>query len=238
MSNLGTIRANVRANLSEAVAKYFEDTDLNTFIGEAFAHYTLAMIKEGEGFFQTTTNLGLVVNTESIDLTALNPTFYSLARLERRTTTGTIPLRPSERRFETNSILNTGTGDGYQPNYRIQGTNLILEPYPLFTEAASATTGLKLDYNYLPTLPSALTADNFTFDASFPTIFEPMIQLWATIAALESKDGIGGVSDIASFRERLVKWEERLADSLERFEYPDNVQYIGVDYNNSNWIWY
>jgi hypothetical protein len=126
------------------------------------------------------------------------------------------------------------SGPSFVPTYRLQSLNLVLEPTPQVTEAASSTTGLTLDYYYLPTFPDSSSADSFTFEAQFPTIYEPMIELYATIAALETKDGMGGVSDIQSFRDRRSKWEEAFGDSLTRSEFPDRVQYSGGNYSN-NW---
>ena len=72
----------------------------------------------------------------------------------------------------------------------------------------------------------------FEFDEDFNVIYEPMITLYATIAALESKDGMGGVSDIQSFRDRLSKWEFNFLDSLRTDETSDQVTYFGLDYSN------
>lgn len=233
MSQLSVIRGNVRANLGENSARFFDNADLNRWIGEAYRHYSILMVENGEGYFQVSTNLGFTSGIATVSLAALSPAYFSIARLERNTATGTIPLKPSERRYEKNSTVTVSSGDSYIPTYRMQGLTLILEPTPTSTETGTSTTGLKLDYNYLPTFPTSSSGDTFTFDTAFSTIYEPMIELYATIGALESKDGMGGVSDVNTFRARLEKWEQVFMDSLERYEAPDSVQYSGNDYRNT-----
>lgn len=232
MSTLATIRGNVRRNLQEVTANFFTTSELNQGIGEAYRHYVMIMLSDGEGYFETTTNLGFTANVETVSLAGLTPPYFSLSALERRVSYGTEPMRRYERRYEAMSNLGVTSGDGYIPTYKFRGMNLVLEPTPSSTEAGTSTTGLKLDYNYVPTFPEAGSADNFSFDDGFSIIYEPMIELYATIAALESKDGMGGVSDINSFRLRLKVWEDRFFNSLERDETPDSVDYIGNTYSN------
>jgi hypothetical protein len=238
MSTLVTIRGNVQRNLSDTGTKlYFTPAELNQFISEAYKNYVIRMIEEGAGYFKTRTNLALTSGSEAIDLSALTPVFFSISRIERQSEQERVPLIPSERRYLSNITYYASGGLSYQPSYRLRDLSLILEPAPQFSESASATTGLGLEYNYLPTFPTSASADNFTFTPIFSTLYEPMIELYATIAALESKDGSGGVSDINSFRSRLEKWEARFEDSLTRVEEPDEVQFYGFDYNLSSYFW-
>jgi hypothetical protein len=66
-----------------------------------------------------------------------------------------------------------------------------------------------------------------------------MIELYATIRAMEAKDGMGGVSDISTFRSTLALKEQVFMDSLNRMETSDRVQYSGTDYTNMvNWRYY
>lgn len=233
MSTLGVIRGNVRRNLGETTPNFYTNAELNQFISEAYKKYTQVMIDEGDGWFVQTVGVGFTVNNPQVSTAALVPSFISVSRLEKVLSNGsTKPMRAAQRRFSINSNLNTGVGDAYIPDYLMQSRNIILEPTPQYTEAASSTSGLKLDYNYLPTFPDALSADAFSFDAQYPITFEPLIELYATIAGLESKDGMGGVSDIQSFRNRLLQWEQTFTDSLERSEYPDSVSYVGNDYRS------
>lgn len=232
MANLGVLRANVRRNLGETSAQFYQNTDLNQFIGEGYRRYFMTMVNEGDGYFETTTNFALVAGTEAIALGALNPPFFRISAVEKNTPQGTVPLEASQRRYTPNPTFFNGIGPDYYPSYKTRGMNLILEPAPAAAEAASSTSGIKFDYVYVPTFPSSASADGFEFDTNFPIVYEPMIELYATIAALEAKDGMGGVSDINSFRQRLAEWEERFNQSLSRVEIAENVAYVGESYGD------
>jgi hypothetical protein len=232
VATLGELVTDIRFNLGEATARFYTNAELKSYVGEAYRHYVISMIEEGSGSFQTVVNLGFVSQVEEVSLAALNPAFFEVALLERRISNGTFPLRRKDRRYTINSSFNSSAGDSYLPTYKLRGLNIVLEPPPQSTEAASATTGLKLAYYYIPVFPTSATGDTFSFNADFPVIYEPMIELYATIAALEAKDGMGGVSDISSFRDRLASWDQRFMDSLNRSEDTDQIQYIGINYNN------
>lgn len=239
MSTLGTIRDNVRRNLGEVTPRFYTNAEINQYIGEAYKNYVLIMIDEGEGYFETTTFLNFTANVPTVSIASLNPAFFSVSQLWRMTATGQYPSFEKETRFTPVLNVFAAAGDAYRPTWKLQGLNIILEPTPQDTETGSVSSGLKLDYNYIPTFPSASSADSFSFDAQFPIIFEPLIELYATIAAMESKDGMGGVSDIATFRTRLEQLEKTFKDSLLRSEFPDRVQYSGTDYSNlQNWRYY
>lgn len=235
MSELGDMVANVRIHLGEGTQRFYEDADLKHCIGEGFRYYSLKMIEEGEGYFMTTANLGFTAGSEVVSLASLSPAFLSCSRLSRRVSEGLRKLDESQNRYRDIINLGQGAGDSYLPTYRFRGINLILEPAPLETEAGSSTTGLVMEYNYIPTIPNSASIDTFEFDSSFPTIFEANVELWAAIAALESKDAMGGVSDIQTLRNRLAKLDEAFFDALQRSESPDFVEYSGLDYSNPFW---
>lgn len=242
MAQLGTLRANVIRNIG-GLGDFYDPQDINVLIGEAYQHYFNVMTMEGAGYFETKVNLNLVGNVESIDLSdpavldPAFPVFKEISSLERNTSLGTFPLRASERRFDNNLTYYRGAGLTYQPTYKMRGMLLILEPSPPSSETVTSvlgvsTTGLKLDYIYVPVFPVFDSPDDFEFNLSFSSVYDPMIVLYATIGMLEGKDAMGGVSDIASFRGRLEKWEQRFIDSLDRTEYPDSVSYSGQQYND------
>lgn len=228
MATLGELVTNIRFNLGEATARFYTDPELKAYVGEAYRHYTIPLIEEGSGSFQRVVDLGFIAQNEEVSVAALNPPFFEVALLERRISNGTFPLRRKDRRYTINSSFNSSSVQ----TYKLRGLNIVLEPPPQSTEIASSTTGLKLAYYYVPTFPTQASADDFTFDNNFPVIYEPMIELYATIAALEAKDGMGGVSDISSFRDRLASWDQKFNDSLNRSEDTDQIQYIGINYNN------
>lgn len=232
MSTLSTIRNNIRRNLGETTANFYTNAELNQYIGEAYKKYCILMIDEGDGYFETTAYLSLVSGTPTVSIASLTPSFYKIRLLSRVLTDGsTAPLNRDELR-NTIAYKNAVSGNGYMPSYRMQGSNIVLTGPPVASETGSATAGLKLDYYYIPTFPDSSTADGFIFDAIFPTIYEPMIELESTIAALEAKDGMGGVSDIASFRGRRDRYETIFLDSLERDDNTEKVTYIGRNYSN------
>ncbi len=235
MATLGEMVANVRINLQEGTQQFFQDADLKYYLSEGFKRYALEMLEEGEGYFTVTGNLGFLAGNEAVALGALSPAFFSLSKLYRRVAEGLRQLQEDQGRYRDIINIGQGSGDAYLPDYRLRGMNLVLNPPPLETEAASSTTGLVAEYNYIPTFPTSASADAFTFDASFPTWYEPNVELWATIAALESKDGMGGVSDIQTFRNRLAILDQRFLDSLQRSESPDFVEYVGGNYSNPFW---
>lgn len=232
VSTLGTMVSNVRIHLQEGTQQFYQSAHLKHFIGEGFRYYVLKMLEEGEGYFTTSTNLGFTGGNEAVSLASLTPAFLSISKLSRRVSNGTRKLEESQNRYRDIYNIGQGDGDTYLPTYRIRGNDLILEPEPLSTEAASSTTGLKLEYNYIPDFPNSSSSDSFTFDSGFPTIYEANVEIWSAIAALESKDAMGGVSDIQTLRDRLRKLDDAFFDSLQRSELPDFVDYSGVDYSS------
>ena len=100
-----------------------------------------------------------------------------------------------------------------------------------------------MDYVYIPTFPTSSSSDSFNFDTAttgvttvgFPTSYELNVEIRATIKILESKNAIGGVSDIQSFRDQLQELDKAFEDSSENDEYPDTVQYIGINYRNGGY---
>ena len=235
-STLATIRGNVRRNLSDTDSRFYTNAELNQYIGEAYQYYSMIMIDEGQGYFETTRNLGFTSGNPYISVDGFTPPFYSISKLERWLSNGSSnPLKLSERRFKINTTIAVATGDAYQPSYNQAGMRIVIEPTPQSTEAPAISgqvnSGLLLWYNYIPTYPTSASADGFTFDTNFPVMWEPLIELYATISALESKDGVGGVSDTASFVNRKETFEERFMASLERDETPESVDQIGMDYS-------
>lgn len=235
MANLGALVLNVRRNLQATniitESLLYNSEYLKQFIGEAYAHYAMIMLNEGQGYFETSVDLPITAQVPEIDLSGLDPKFKSVSVLYKRRTMDLYPMKRDERRYQP--IYNVGVGafDTYIPDYNLRNLNLVLVPTPMASEPAGPVGGLKLDYNYIPIFPNFDTDDLFEFDAAFPTIFEPMVVLYATIAALESKDAQGGVSDIQSFRNRLDKWEQDFANSMNRDDSADTIPYDGLNYS-------
>jgi hypothetical protein len=211
----------------KVVGEYFSPIEIKRAVGDAYRYYSMPLVMAGEGYFETTTNLNIVENQESISLASLTPSFWSVSVLWRKLSTGYQPLKKNEQRYKFISTIGIGAGDTYIPEYRHRGTNLILTPAPI----AAATDGLKMDYVYIPTFPNQLSVDGFTFDVNFPTIFELNIKLRSAIKLLESKDAVGGVSDINTMKSELADADAYFQSTLTVNENPEAVEYQGLDYN-------
>lgn len=230
MSTLGELVQEVSVIVGDkTIGEYFPAVEIKRAISDCFRYYTLRLIKGGEGYFETTTTLDLTANTEYISLAGLTPSFLSVSVLWRKLSTGYKPLKHNEQRYKFISTIGVGSGDTYIPEYRFRGTNLILTPAPI----ASETDALKLDYVYIPTFPNYLSADSYTFDASFPTIFELNVKLRAAIKLLETKDVTGGLSDIATLRAELADADQTFDSTLTKDETTDIIEYQGIDYNTN-----
>lgn len=237
---LGTIVNNIRINAADTRAPfYYTSEEIKQAIGEAYKYYYFKLIRMAEGYFETTTNLNLTANNENVSISSLVPPFKNISQLWRYVTNGQIPLKAQQGRFTPVYTLNIAAGDAYIPLYKIRGTNIVLNPPP----SADETNALKLDYVYIPTFPTSSSSDSFNFDTAttgvttvgFPTTYEFNVEIRATIKILESKNAIGGVSDIQSFREQLQELDKAFEDSSENDEYPDTVQYIGINYRNGGY---
>jgi len=228
MTQLGELVKEVSIMLGDKViGEFYPSEEIKRAIGDAYKYYVMKLIQGGEGYFETTTNLDLVANTETVSLARLNPPFLTCSVLWRKLSTGYKPLRKNEQRFKFQSTIGIGAGDTYIPEYRFRGTNLVLTPYPIHNE----TDGLKMDYVYIPTFPNRLSDNTFEFDSNFPSIFELNVKLRTVVKLLESKDASGGVSDIATFRQELADADQVFEQSLTKDENPDIVEYHGIDYN-------
>lgn len=229
-STLAELTTNIRITLQETTAGFYTDAEIYAGISKAYKKYVQIMLKDGVGYFETSVNLPLVANVEAISTADFDPPFFSISTLERRVSNGTQPLYSDQRRFRPNITTATGSGDSYLPTYKIRGTNIILEPRPLSNEDATATTGLFLVYNYIPTFPTSESDPTFAFDQNFPVIYESMIEDYAALYCMENKDGSGGVSDLSTIRKRLADLEEQFQDSLITDDTPDHVVYSGQNY--------
>lgn len=236
MAQLGTMVTNVRRNLQELTANpggqfFYSDANIKYFIGEAYRNYSLIMISMANGYFETVANVGITANDPTVSLSALAPTYFKLSVLRKNTPTGRFPLRSDEKRFTPTNRYGATSSSYTEFRYRFRGRDtIILDPVPTSTEAASDTTGLQVEYVYLPDFPVASSLDTFEFDLNFSPIFDPMIELYATIAMFDAKEGSGALSDLGVFRARLANLEQQFRDNLDQTEDPDSVQYIGLDY--------
>lgn len=235
MATLAVLIPNIRNNLSELTANFFTNEEIKQYIGEAYRYYFLVMVENGDGYFEVPVNLPLTAGTETIDVSALNPPFHKISLLEKRTSYGDVPLMYKERRFESNPNVFSYSSDFVNYTFKLRGrTNIILEPTPQITEAAGSTTGLRLSYVYIPTFPTQASLDTFEFDSNFPNVYDPMIELKATLMCHDAKDSSGGQSDSNTFRLRLSQFEESFMSNLKLTEMPEEIQYVGLNYSYKN----
>lgn len=234
-STLSTIRGKVRVNLGETSGQnLYSNTDLNEIIGSSYHKRFLQMVQSGNGYFETYQDVALTSGVDVIDLSALSNTYLRLSQIYKNLPTSRVPIFPSEKRYETQYTANSGGGSYFTDyTYRFRGRlNLILSPVPMVTESASTTTGIRIEYIYVPSFPVSASSDSFTFSDEFSTSFEPLIILDATIKALEVKEISGGISDIDTFRKDRDKLEIDFMNSLKPDEMPQQVVYSGQFYDN------
>lgn len=226
-STLGTLITLVSRKLGDrVVGEYYSENEIKDTIGEAYRYYTQKLVGLSAGYFETTVMLDIVANSPLISTASFTPPFWIVSQLWRQVTFGFYPLRPSENRYNADYTLGSGTGDAYLPTYKLKGQNIYLTPTPLFSQ----TAGLKLDYVYQPTFPNYTSSSLFTFDANFPAIYETNVIIRSAIKLMESKDAIGGVSDIGTFRSELAELDRAFEETMTPDENPDSVSYMGRDY--------
>lgn len=212
----------------EFVGQYYSASEIKQCIGDAYRHYTQFLAGLGQGYFETPKMLDITANQEYIDISGLTPPFWIVSHLWRKVTYGFYPLRQSENRFNANYTLGSGTGDAWIPTYRLRGQKLVFSPPPQFSQ----TDALKLEYVYIPDFPNNNSDNSFVFDTNFPAIYEVNVVVRACVKLMESKDAIGGVSDIQTFRDDLSQMDQQMINTMTPDEYPDSVTYMGRDYRN------
>lgn len=230
-TTLGDMVDNVARKLGDPNFGLYTEAEVKQNIGESYRIYYMRLIREAEGFFETTTNFDIVSNESNISLLDMVPPYKGISQVWRYVTNGIIPLKEQENRFTSVYTLAVGSGDSYIPQYKQMGTNLVLYPPP----GASQTDAIKFDYVYIPTFPTSSSVDAFEFDDNFPTVYEANVEIRAALKCLETKDVTGGLSDQATFREELAELDKAFQESFENDEYPDSVQYKGINYRNGGY---
>lgn len=241
MSDLGTIVANCRIRLNEVTEKYFKDTELKLAIGSSYTKYTLDLIEHDCGYFKTTVYLGFEAYNEFIDLSGLDLPFYKTEILARIFPTGEQkPIIKQMKRYVSNWTSYVAGGFFMFDGYFEKGNGIQLLPVPNFSElpwdevaGTYATSGLRLDYYYLPEFPTAVSDDSFEFDPEFPAILENLITIDTCInVALMNKSLTGGEMGMQVWLDERSLWEERLAMYFKKNPGPSPIQPYGINYNN------
>lgn len=228
---LGDMVENVARKLGDPLLQFYTEEEIKQAIGESYRIYYMRLIREAEGFFETTTDLDIVSGVAEISLEGMDPPYKSISQVWRYVTNGVVPLEEQENRFNPVFTLAVGSGDSYIPQYKQQGTNLVLYPPP----GASETDAIKFDYVYIPDFPVSNSSDDFEFDENFPTVYETNVECRAALKALGTKDVTGGLSDPNSLIAELAELDKAFQESFENDEYPDSVQYKGNNYRNGGY---
>lgn len=173
--NLQAIRDYVRADFNQSdVGSFIQEADIDRWVNEGYMNYSHRLMLSDEGYFEQTFGLDITANQEAVAL----PTVFDgrgkhmkTILLERVLSTERVPLRFHKRYNEANSTNGGVGGWSYLPTWKFRGNNIILEPTPTFTEAASATSGLLLTAQVMPArlhLGTAQAGGNtsITFDTS------------------------------------------------------------------------
>jgi len=202
----------------ETVGEYYAENEIKNVIGESYRFYARRLKMRGEGYFETTANLSTVANQEYIDLTTLDPKLWTISTIYRVWGTTKYPLKKAENRYIQTSTTG-GSGSSYLPTYRFRSNRIILSPPPSATEADA----FFLEYVYIPEFPDLNSDEDFEFDANFPDIYEDNIILRSCVKLLESKDAVGGISDIATFRNELTEIDKDFDESINKDEVPDYI---------------
>jgi hypothetical protein len=166
---------NVRSLLNQPDRNnsFWTDEDLTTFLNDAVAVYFTEVTHMREGLFNTSTNLNLVANTESV---ALPSDCFQIRALYRRVSGGYEPLSYMNEVDSAYSTEGGGSGDAYAPSYFLQGNNIILRPRP----GTSETSGLKLDYVQFP---ETMVNGGDTLTAQVSPVFKQLIEMYAVYKA-------------------------------------------------------
>lgn len=240
MSDLGTIVEKCRIRLNEITERYFKDTELKLAIGSSYSKYTLDLIEHDCGFFKTTVYIGFEQYNEFLDFSEFELPYYKTEILARIFPTGEQqPIVKQMKRFASNWTSYVAGGFFMFDGYFEKGNGCQLLPVPNFTETpwdeaagTYATSGLRLDYYYMPEFPTFDSEDDFEFDVEFPTILENLIIIDTCInVALLNKSLKGGEMGMDAWYKELGAWEDRLQTYFKKNPGPSVIQPYGTNYN-------
>lgn len=111
-----------------------------------------------------------------------------------------VPIQREERHYHILHIPNTG-GDQWTPNYRPIGSGFMLEP----ASNTDIVNGLRLEYTGVP---EELTADGDNLHSDFPTLFDELLILDTTVAALDA-EGLQETGSYPTVLRQRKEWEVR-----------------------------
>lgn len=206
--NLAAFRTRTRRYLKELnpETSFWTDTFLNQLFNAQYRRRCSQLIMAFEGWFTLVALRDIVADKSTY---GFPDAVQRLQKMELVRTDGrTIPIERWERHLSVNvNNQSIGGGDQYKPTFRPIGNGFVLEPTPV----ASVTQGIRIEYAGLPAL---LSADGDALNSSFPEIFDELVVLDTTIAALEA-EGVHEAGPMAAIFKLRSEWEwdwERFID--------------------------
>lgn len=159
--NLLQMRTYVRTLLSEDVAVYWSDAQLNVFIQRSFLSVYTQIAQSCRGYFETTGFISYVTDQELYTLATMAPLglvkITLVERVDQPPNVTILPIDSSEKN-DYADVAGSSSPDGYE-RYFLSGNNIGIAPVP----RNAILNVLKIWHVPVPALP-ALDADVFPSD--------------------------------------------------------------------------
>jgi len=212
-----TIITRARLKLDEASAKFWTDAELLNYINKGYYYYWQWMIQAQHPLTLKPTTLDTTAGTATV---ALPSDFIAVRLLEYVYSDRTEPLVYRER-YDEASYTNLSSADNTSVyTYRIEGSNLVLEPTPQTTTTSGI---LKMIYYYLP--DELGTGDTPTIPAMYHNL---LIDYCVVQGKRKEEAEGGGGTDIGVFMRDLMESEQSFKEMIERSSYQRiYVQHFG-----------
>lgn len=156
--HLPKIRERVQEDFNQASsAGFLTNQNIDNWANMALKKYSLMLMKASQGYFEETSLLNIVADTETIALPsnfANEPSLLGMVLVEKIVSGERIPLAFKRRQTQANSTNGANTGENYLPTYTFRGNNLVLEPTPVSSE----TAGIRILFKGLPPAIRCATA--------------------------------------------------------------------------------
>lgn len=214
---LGKLIFNVRNFLGQPDPgnSSWTDSELKEYLNEAVRMYFAEIVKNSDGYFTTTTTLGVTANTETV---ALPSDCFEVKALYIQRSNGWELL---EYRNDVTGGIVTGTGAGgggtFSPSYSFLGNNLLLRPVPSFTQSGI----LRLDYVQFP---DQMVNGGDTATAQVSPVFKQLLEMYAVYKAKLKQSMVSGTDLTALPKSNLAEIYATFKAAIgKRSQYPEFV---------------
>jgi hypothetical protein len=184
---LSKLLTNVRnfLNAPNPANSFWTDAELTEYLNEGSRMYFAEVIKNSEGYFETTTTLDYTSGTETV---ALPTGFFEVKALYIARPNGW-EILPYYNNLTSGFLTTNGAGGAntYSPSYSFQGNNLVLHPTP---NATSTGGQLRLDYVQFPD-QMVNGGDQLTNQVS--PVFKQLLEMYAVMKAKTKESMVTGV---------------------------------------------